>query len=191
MAERHQLFHTPLEVENCPLRTPLVLYYSLNSWPQMTSSFAPIDAIDATFNRSSGTTSILFLIEDSSYMVPLWQRLARSYIPRFLTAIKDANPHASVSPPTPFLPLLPIMILQMEALWMITSQETPFKPPFDPPTCQTPRCDNIPLINFSAHGENPVSPTNVTYAIEVHKLHFNRFCSDMILSLGVVGDLWP
>ena len=68
----------------------------------------PFAAIDAIFGRPrDAAAAILFLIEDSSYMVPVWQRLRDSYISPFLTAIKGANPSASVSPFTPALPHLP------------------------------------------------------------------------------------
>ena len=69
----------------------------------------PFAAIDAIFNRPRDAAAILFLVEDSSHMVPLWQRLGDSYIPSILTAIKGANPSAPVSPSTPALPLLPIL----------------------------------------------------------------------------------
>jgi hypothetical protein len=36
---------------------------------------SPSAAIDAIFSRPRGATAILFLIEDSCYMAPLWQRL--------------------------------------------------------------------------------------------------------------------
>lgn len=72
----------------------------------MTSPFAAIDAI---FNRPRDAAAILFLIEDTGYMAPLWQRLRDSYLPSFLTAIKGGNPSASVSPSAPALNFLPII----------------------------------------------------------------------------------
>ena len=64
----------------------------------------PSAAIDAIFNRPRDAAAILFLIEDSSYMTPLWQRLRDSYLPSLLAAIESANPSASVSPSTPAPP---------------------------------------------------------------------------------------
>ena len=66
----------------------------------MTSPFAAINAI---FNRPRGAAAVLFLIEDSCYMDPLWQRLRDSYLPSLLNAIKDANPSAVVSSLAPAL----------------------------------------------------------------------------------------
>ena len=142
----------------------------------MTSPFAAIDAI---FGRPRDAAAILFLIEDSSYMVPLWQRLRDSYIPPFLTAIKGANPSASVSPFAPALPHLPTATPQAEALWMTASENTPFKPPFDHSTTRrTPRWDDIPAINFSMHGGNTISPANVGRAIEVRRARLRRSRAD-------------
>lgn len=128
---------------------------------------SPLAAIDAIFNRPRDAAAILFLIEDSNYMDSLWQRLRDSYLPSLLAAIEGANPAASVSPFAPALPRLPIVILQAEALWMIASEYAPFKLPFDPSARRIPRWDDIPAINFSAHGGNAISPVNVTHAIEV------------------------
>lgn len=104
-------------------------------------------------------------------MVPFWQRLRGSYIPSFLTAINGANPSASVSPFTPALARLPTATLKAEALWMTASENTPFKPQFDP-------WDDIPPINFSTHGGNTISPANVARAIEVRRARFRRLRSD-------------
>jgi hypothetical protein len=68
----------------------------------MTSPFATIDAI---FNRPSHAAAVLFLIEDSSYMVSLWPHLKASYLPPLLSAIKAANLSANVSQSAPVLPL--------------------------------------------------------------------------------------
>jgi len=141
----------------------------------MTSPFAAIDAI---FGRPRDAAAILFLIEDSSYMVPLWQRLRDSYISPFLTAIKGANPSASVSPFAPALLHLPIATPQVEALWMTASENAPFKPPFDHSTRRTPRWDDIPTINFSMHGGNTISPANVGRAIEVRRACLRRLRPD-------------
>ena len=141
----------------------------------MTSPFAAIDAI---FSRPRDAAAILFLIEDSGYMVPFWQRLRDSYVPSFLTAIKGANPSASVSPLTPALPHLSTLTLQAEALWMTASENAPFKPPFDSSTRRTPRWDDIPAINFSTHGGSTISPVNVSRAIEVRRVRFRRLRSD-------------
>jgi len=138
----------------------------------------PSAAIDAIFNRPRDAAAILFLIEDSSYMVPLWQRLRDSYLPSLLAAIEGANPSASVSPFAPALHLLLTVALQAEALWMSASEHAPFRPPFDPPSRRTPRWDDIPAINFSPHGGSAISPTNVTRAIEVRQVRFHRLLSD-------------
>jgi len=140
---------------------------------------SPLAAIDATFGHPRDATAILFLIEDSSYMVPLWQRLRDSYIPSFLTAIKGANLSASVSSFTPALPHLPTATPQAEALWMTASENAPFKPPFDHSTRRTPRWDDIPAINFSMHGGNTISPANVDRAIEVRRACLRRLRRDM------------
>ena len=83
---------------------PLGLRYFPRQLVQMNS---PLTAIDAIFNRPRDAAAVLFLIEDSSYMVPLWQHLRDSYLPSFLTAIKNANPSAPVSPFSPVLSHLP------------------------------------------------------------------------------------
>jgi hypothetical protein len=139
---------------------------------------SPLAAIDAIFSRPRDAAAILFLIEDSGYMVSLWQHLRDSYIPPFLTAIKGANPSASVSPSTPALPHIPTATLQAEALWMTASENAPFKPPFDPSTRRTPRWDDIPAINFNTHGGSTISPANVGRAIEVRQARFRRSRSD-------------
>lgn len=133
----------------------------------MTSPFA---AIDATFNRPRDAAAILFLIEDSSYMAPLWQRLKDAYIPHLFNAITLANPSAAVSQFVPTLPLPLIVFPQAEALWMTASQHSPFKPQSDPSTRRTPRWDDIPFINFSTQGGNTISPNNVSRAIEVRQV---------------------
>ena len=139
----------------------------------------PSAAIDAIFNRPRDATAILFLIEDSSYMAPLWQRLRDSYLPPLLAAIEGANPSASVSPSAPALPLQLIVPLQAEALWMSASEHAPFTPPFDSPSRRTPRWDDIPAINFSPHGGgSTISPASVTRAIEVRQVRFHRLRSD-------------
>lgn len=137
----------------------------------MTSPFAAIDAI---FNRPRDAAAVLFLIEDSSYMVPLWSHLRGSYLPSLLNAIKVANISAAVSQSVPVLPLLLILTLQVEALWMTASEDVPFKPNFDPSARRTPRWDDIPAIKFSSHGGNTISPVNVTRAIEVHQAYSCR-----------------
>jgi hypothetical protein len=141
----------------------------------MTSPFAIIDTV---FNRPRDSAAILFLIEDSCYMAPLWQRLRDSYIPSFLNAIKGANPSAAVSSFAPVLPLLPIITLQVEALWMPATERVPFKPSFDPSTLKTPCWDDIPAINFSPRGGNTISPVNVSRAVEVRQARFCRLSSD-------------
>lgn len=140
----------------------------------------PSAAIDAIFNRPRDAAAILFLIEDSGYMVPLWQGLRNSYLPSLLTALKGANPSAPVSPFTPALALLlvPTVILQVEALWMTASEHTQFKPLFDPSARRTPRWDDIPAINFSSHSGTTISPASVTRAIEVRQVRFHRLHSD-------------
>jgi len=138
----------------------------------------PSAAIDAIFNRPRDTVAILFLIEDSSYMVPLWQRLRDSYFPPLLAAIEGANPSASVCPFAPALPLPLTITVQAEALWMSASEHTPFRPPFDPRPRRTPRWDDIPAINFTPHGGTPISPTSVSNAIEVRQVRFRRLRSD-------------
>jgi len=138
----------------------------------------PSAAIDAIFNRPRDAAAILFLIEDSSYMAPLWQRLRDSYIPSLLTAIESANPSASVSPFPPAIPLPLTVTLQAEALWMSASEPAPFRPPFEPRPRRTPRWDDIPAIDFSPHAENPISPASVTRAIEVRQVRFHRLRSD-------------
>lgn len=141
----------------------------------MTSPFAAIDAI---FSRPTDAAAILFLIEDSSHMAPLWQRLRDSYLPSFLAAIKNANPSAPVSPFTSALARLPIIALQTEAFWMTASEQVPFKPPFDPSARRSPCWNDIPAINFAAPGGNTVSPASVTRAIEVRRVRFARSRSD-------------
>ena len=128
---------------------------------------SPSAAIDAIFSRPGNATAILFLIEDSCYMAPRWQRLRESYLPSLLDAIKGANPFAAVSPFAPALPPLLIAILQVEALWMSSSEHAPFKPPSDPTTRQHPPWGDIPEVNFSPRSGNTISPANVTRAIEV------------------------
>jgi len=76
------------------------------------------------------------------------------------------------------LPLLLTVTLQAEALWMSASEPAPFRPPFDPRPRRTPRWDDIPAINFSPHGGNPISPASVTRAIEVRQVRFHRLRSD-------------
>ena len=61
---------------------------------------------------------------------------------------------------------------------MLASEREPLKPPFDPSTHQTPGLDQIPAINFSPHGENPISPANVTHAIEVRQARLRHLRSD-------------
>lgn len=61
----------------------------------------PSTATDTVFGCHSDRTAILFLIENSSYMAPLWQHLRDSYLPYILAAIEGANPSASVSPLPP------------------------------------------------------------------------------------------
>lgn len=73
----------------------------LGLFPQPVQMTSPFAAIDAIFSRRRDGAAILFLIEDSSHMVPLWQHLRDFYIPSFLAAIKRANPSAPVSPFTP------------------------------------------------------------------------------------------
>ena len=64
----------------------------------------PSAAIDAIFNRPRDNAAILFLIEDSRYMSPLWQYVREAYLPSLLDAIQEANPAAAVSQSTPTLP---------------------------------------------------------------------------------------
>lgn len=54
-------------------------------------------AIDATFNRPRDAAAILFLIEDSRYMSPLWRRVREAYLPSLLNAVQVSNPTAAVS----------------------------------------------------------------------------------------------
>lgn len=138
----------------------------------------PFAAIDAIFNRPRDAAAILFLVEDSTHMVPLWQRLRDNYLPPLLTAIKSANPSASVSPLIPGLPLPPTVTFQAEALWMSASERAPFKPPFGS-TRRIPRWDDIPAISFTPHGENAISPADVTRAIEVRQACFHRLRSEI------------
>lgn len=139
---------------------------------------SPLTAIDAIFSRPREAAAILFLIESSCYVAPLWQRLRESYIPSFFNAIKGANPSAVVSPFAPVLPLLPIFTLQVEALWMPATERAPFKLTFDPSTPQTPRWDDIPAINFGPRAGNTISPANVSRAVEVCQARFCRLSSD-------------
>jgi hypothetical protein len=144
----------------------------------------PFAAIDAIFARPRDATAILFLIEDSGYMVPLWQYLRDTYLPSILAAIKGANPSASVGPFSPALPLLPTITPQAEALWMTTSEQVPFKPPSD-------FWDDIPAINFSSRGGKTISPVNVTHAIEVRQARSSAYALMHDFSLGAVGNLSP
>jgi hypothetical protein len=130
----------------------------------------PFTAINAIFARPRDATAILFLIEDSGCMFPLWQYLRDNHLSSILAAIKGANPSASVGPFTPALPLL-LITLQAEALWMTTSQPAPFKFPVD-------FWDDIPAIDFSPRGGNTISPVNVTRAIEVRQARFLRLRPD-------------
>ena len=139
---------------------------------------SPLAVIDTIFNRPRHAAAILFLIEDSCDMAPLWQRLGDTYIPYLLNAIKNANPSAAVSLFAPALPLSPIVTLQAEALWMTASEHAPFKRAFGPSARQTPQWDGIPTINFSPHGGNMVSPVNVTRAVEVRRARFCHLLSD-------------
>jgi len=138
----------------------------------------PSAAIDAIFSRPRDAAAILFLIEDSGCMIPLWQRLRDSYLPSLLAAIEGANPPAPVRPFAPALSPLLIITVQAEALWMPTSERAPFRPPLDLPPHRTPRWDDIPNIDFSLQNERPISPTSVTHAIEVHQVHFHHLRSD-------------
>lgn len=144
----------------------------------------PFAAIDAIFSRRRGAAAILFLLEDSSYMAPLWQHLRDSYIPSFLTTIKNANPSAPVSPFTPAFLCLLIFTLQAKALWMTTLENTPFEPPFDD-------WDDIPTINFSTCSRNTISPASVSCAIEVRQTCFRCLCSDTQLLPGIVRNFRP
>ena len=143
---------------------------------QMTLSSAAIDAI---FNRPRQAAAVLFLIEDSSYMIPLWPHLKDSYLPYLLNAIKAANVTAAVSRPTSALPLsYRSPPLQAEALWMTASEHAPFKHPFSPTTHRTPRWDDVPTIKFSSEGGNTISPASVARAIEVRQARFCHQRSD-------------
>ena len=135
----------------------------------MTSPFAAIDAI---FNRPRDAAAVLFLIEDSTYMISLWPHLRDNYLPTLLNVIKVANLSAAVSRSAPLLPLL--LSLQAEALWMTASEHAPFKHQFDPSARRMPSWDNIPALKFSSHGGNTISPANVTRAIEVSQARFCR-----------------
>ena len=64
---------------------------------------------------------------------------------------------------------------------MTTSERAPFKPPFDSSDHRAPHWDDIPAINFSLHGGDGVSPTNVTHAIEVCRARSHHLCSDASL----------
>ena len=129
------------------LGSPRVCPASLERYGQVLVT-SPSAAIGAIFSRPRDAAAILFLIEDSSYMVPLWQRLRDSYLPAFLTAIKNANPLVPVGPFTSALPRLPIIAFQAEALWMTASEQVPFKPTFDPSARRSPCLDDIPAINL-------------------------------------------
>ena len=167
----------------------MACYYFPRQLVQMTSPFAAIDAI---FNRPRDAAAILFLIEDSGYMVPLWQHLRDSYLPSILAATSGANPSAPVSPltPPPLSPL-PIISFQTEALWMIASGHSPFEPQFDPSARRTPRWDDVPAINFNTRSGSTISPVNVTRAIEVRRARFHRLHAlTRDLPLGVVRGIW-
>ena len=58
---------------------------------------------------------------------------------------------------------------------MSASEPAPFNPQLGP---RIPRWDDIPAIDFTPHGGNAVSPTNVTDAIEVRQARFPRLRSD-------------
>ena len=138
----------------------------------------PSAAIDAIFNRPRDAAAILFLIEDSRYMSPLWQHVREAYLPSLLNAIQVANPTAAVSQSAPALSHQLIVTLQTEALWMTTSQHVPPNPSFDPSTRRAPRWNDIPFVSFTPHGETTISPINVTSAIEVRQASSRRLCSD-------------
>lgn len=138
----------------------------------------PSAAINAIFESPRDPTAIIFLIEDTSHMVPLWSRLRDSYLQSLLVAIEDANPSISVSPFAPALPLLLIVTLQPKALWMSASERAVW-PPFNTPSPRTPRWDDIPTINFGPHGGGSIiSLASVTRAIEVRRVRFRRLQSD-------------
>ncbi|KAF9644148.1 hypothetical protein BDM02DRAFT_3190853 [Thelephora ganbajun] len=120
----------------------------------MTPSSAIINAI---FNCPRDAAAILFLIEDSSHMAPLWQCLKDSYLPSLLAAVRGANPSAPA-----------------EVLWMTASKQIPFKPTFGPSTHRTPHWYDIPAVNFSPHSESTISPANVTCAIEALSTTFSH-----------------
>ena len=139
--------------------------------------------INAIFNCPRDAAAVLFLIEDSTNMDPLWQRLRDSYLPPLLAAVKGGNPSASVSLFFHIFSHPPTVTIQVEALWMIASD--------DPSAHRTPQWDNIPAINFSAHGKNTISPINVARAIEVCQALFPAYAPTHDFYLGVVGSIRP
>ena len=73
---------------------------------------------------------------------------------------------------------------------MTTSERAPFKPLFDSSAHRTPHWDDIPAINFSPHGGDGISPTNVTHAIEVRQACPAAYALTHNLPLGIVGSVW-
>ena len=159
--------------------------------PTLAQMAPPSAVIDAIFSRPRDAAAILFLVEDSTQMVPLWQHLREAYLPSLLAAVGTANPSVPMSPWTSAPPLLLITAPQAETLCMSASEQAPLQPLFDPSTRRTPRWDEIPPINFSPHGGNTISPANVTRAIEVCQGRPVVYDLTLGFSLGVVGDLWP
>ena len=181
----------PFPRDDCGLVSPFMSPLGLPLLPPTLAQMTPPSAaIDAIFSRPRDAAAILFLVEDSTQMVPLWQRLREAYLPSLLAAVKTANPSVPVSPCASVPPLLLIAALQAETLWMSASERAPFQP-FDLSTRRTPRWDEIPPINFSPHGGNTISPANVTRAVEVRQCRPIVYDLTPCFSLGVVSDLWP
>ena len=138
--------------------------------PQLVQMSSPFAAIDTIFNHPRDATVILFLIEDSVLMVPLWQHLRSSYLPSILTAASNTNPSTLVSPLTPLPSPLSIITFQTKALWMIASEQSPF----NPSARQTPCRGGVPVINFNTHLGSTISPVSVTRAIQVRQARFRH-----------------
>ena len=140
----------------------------------------PFPAIDAIFNRPRDVVAVLFLTEDSGYVFSLWQRLRELYLPLPLNAIKSANLSTSV------LPLLPVVVLQAEMLWMPHRSAPRLSPHLTPPPTE-PRAGttSLPLTSVPTV-ETPFPPANVTRAVEAPKV---RFCRTPDLALGIIGSL--
>ena len=76
---------------------------------------------------------------------------------------------------------------------MASSGHAPLNPQLNLSLRQTPRWDDIPVMNFTPHDTSPISPINVSYAIEVPRACFRSFFShtSCLQALSATFDCKP